>query len=242
MPSVAADHPVIARKIHDLRLKVPDDIYQELNTQKSRFQSVPQFVLEILDSYLRGTLEFPKNSLRKEEDTPVDPEKRVDDHNTIKVTPDHLREKRTAVTAVLEEKNLHIKDKSSRGDSELAERGCSDDISNLAESVPAKKGQSNLIPPNLYCHSELIKEYWKIKPKGKTPRCWTFLMGQLTKIQEHGDAELEEQLLLAINGKFQGITYKNYLRFNSSVMQSGQARNKKPTLVEQFKDLGYDFS
>ena len=85
------------------------------------------------------------------------------------------------------------------------------DVENLAEK-PVKE-----TPGNLYAHEDLIKAYWKAKPKTKTPAAWKLLMTELTKIQDgYGDAALRTQLELAEANRWQGVTLSNYERFGLS--------------------------
>ena len=73
------------------------------------------------------------------------------------------------------------------------------------------------IPGNLIGHEDLIRAYWKAKPKTKTDAAWKLLMTELTKIQDgYGDAALRTQLELAEANRWQGITLANYERFGLS--------------------------
>ena len=70
------------------------------------------------------------------------------------------------------------------------------------------------IAQNLWGHEDLIRAYWKAKPKNKTAPAWKLLMTELTKIQDgHGDAALRTQLELAEANRWQGVTLANYERF-----------------------------
>lgn len=67
---------------------------------------------------------------------------------------------------------------------------------------------------NLLAHEELIRDFWRVKGGSKGERAWSLLLTELTKIQDaHGDAVLRQQLELAINGKWKGITLANLERF-----------------------------
>ena len=73
------------------------------------------------------------------------------------------------------------------------------------------------IAQNLWGHEDLIRAYWKAKPKNKTAPAWKLLMTELTKIQDgYGDAALRTQLELAEANRWQGITLANYERFGLS--------------------------
>ena len=82
------------------------------------------------------------------------------------------------------------------------------------------------VPGNLFPHEDLIRSYWKAKPKTKTQAAWDLLMRELTKIQDnYGDDVVRDQLVLAEAQRFQSITLKNYEQFgvtkaNSSTQTS----------------------
>ena len=65
-------------------------------------------------------------------------------------------------------------------------------------------------------HEELIKEFWKGKGGAKSDTAWKLLMTELEKLQkDHGDAVVREQLQLAINGKWKGISATRYEQFKA---------------------------
>jgi hypothetical protein len=62
--------------------------------------------------------------------------------------------------------------------------------------------------------AELIREFWRLKKGSKGETAWKLLTGELLKIRsKHGNTVMREQLELAINGKWQGITLRNYENF-----------------------------
>ena len=64
--------------------------------------------------------------------------------------------------------------------------------------------------------TDLIKEFWRLKKGSKGETAWKLLTGELLKIRsKHGSTVMREQLELAINGKWQGITLKNYETFSA---------------------------
>ena len=70
------------------------------------------------------------------------------------------------------------------------------------------------VPGCLFPHEDLIRSYWKAKPKTKTQAAWDLLMRELTKIQDnYGDDVVRDQLVLAEAQRFQSITLKNYEQF-----------------------------
>jgi hypothetical protein len=90
--------------------------------------------------------------------------------------------------------------------------GMGDGVGRESEGTPRKDPKQ--IPGNLLAHDDLIRDFWRIKGGSKGDRAWSLLLTELTKIQElHGDAVLRQQIELAINGKWKGITLANLERF-----------------------------
>ena len=70
------------------------------------------------------------------------------------------------------------------------------------------------IPPSLQQHETLIREFWRCKKGSRNPRAWSLLLTELDKIQDKfGNDRTKEQLMLAINGLWKGITFTNMQRF-----------------------------
>ena len=79
---------------------------------------------------------------------------------------------------------------------------------------PPFNGAERNISPSLFAHQDLILDFWRVKGGSKGQRAWALLQTELTKIQTiHGDDTLRQQLELAINGKWKGITLANLERF-----------------------------
>jgi len=79
-----------------------------------------------------------------------------------------------------------------------------------------KKNTKKEINKCLEQHEELIREFWAVKGGSKGDTAWKLLMTELTKLQDkHGDAVVTEQLHLAINGKWQGISAARYEQFKA---------------------------
>ena len=87
-------------------------------------------------------------------------------------------------------------------------------------AVPSKKKNSLetlSLTPSLEKFEKLIREFFRLKKGSKSKTAWAHLMGGLTKIQDkYGDEVVEEQLMAAINGRWTGITLKNYEQFGLS--------------------------
>ena len=63
---------------------------------------------------------------------------------------------------------------------------------------------------------DLIEEFWSGKKGSKGETAWKLLTTELLKIRsKHGNTVMREQLTLAINGKWQGITLRNYENFSA---------------------------
>jgi hypothetical protein len=78
-------------------------------------------------------------------------------------------------------------------------------------------------------HEDLILDFWKIKGGSKGDRAWSLLQTELTKLQtNYGDAVVRDQIELAINGKWKGITEANYTRFLPKGPTPTQAFGNKP--------------
>lgn len=90
-----------------------------------------------------------------------------------------------------------------------------------------KKAKPTLdVPGCLFPHEDLIRSYWKAKPKTKTQAAWDLLMRELTKLQDnYGDDVVRDQLVLAEAQRFQSITLKNYEQF-------GLTRSNAPTQAD----------
>jgi len=84
------------------------------------------------------------------------------------------------------------------------------------------------ISPKLERHKELIEEFWRIKKGSKGETAWKLLQTELGKIcDKYGNDVLAEQLQLAINGKWAGVTLRNYEQFKPKTQQT-QAEMKHP--------------
>ena len=88
-------------------------------------------------------------------------------------------------------------------------------VSNKTQSKKAPEpAWEKDIPGSLFHPTELIRDFWRTKRGSKGQRAWTLLMGQLEAIQaKYGASVAQEQLELAINGRWQSVTLANYERF-----------------------------
>ena len=77
-----------------------------------------------------------------------------------------------------------------------------------------KSNTKNHINKDLERHAELIREFWKLKKGSRGPTAWTLLMNELLKLlKRHGHGVVEQQLQLAINGKWASVSCTRYEQF-----------------------------
>ena len=111
----------------------------------------------------------------------------------------------------------------------LIDRGLTSDPMTQTMGEPAARRASNTLsssskiikpivsmsfPAELEPEAELIREFWKLKKGSKGQVAWKLLISELEKIRSaYGLPVVSEQLQLAINGKWQGVTLKNYEQY-----------------------------
>jgi hypothetical protein len=94
----------------------------------------------------------------------------------------------------------------------LSPMGMGEGVGRESEGTP-RKGTKQ-VSDNLTEHEDLIRDFWRTKGGSKGDRAWSLLLTELSKIQSHhGDTVLRQQIELAINGKWKGITLANLERF-----------------------------
>jgi len=98
-----------------------------------------------------------------------------------------------------------------------------------SEGNPRKPPFKRPISDELKPFEELIEDFWRIKGGSKGSRAWSLLQTELGKIlKAHGSAVVEQQLQLAINGKWKGITFANFNRFDQPAKGQQQVETKHP--------------
>ena len=108
---------------------------------------------------------------------------------------------------------------------------------------PSQSGEDRR-PDELEEHTTLIRDFWKTKKGSKGDRAWSILQKGLLAIQEkYGDDVVSDQLEQGINGRWNGITLKNYEDWNSKRShrpgQSPEPEVKHPAhKVFRASDLG----
>lgn len=94
------------------------------------------------------------------------------------------------------------------------------------------------IPDDLLPLSELIHDFWRVKKGSKGQVAWKLLMTGLTKIRDaYGEKVTEEQLQLAINGKWQGITLERYEQFKPKAAPGESLHRHPASQVYTAKDF-----
>jgi len=82
-------------------------------------------------------------------------------------------------------------------------------------------------------HEKSIEEFWKVKKGSKGETAWKLLNTELVKIQErYGDAVVEEQLQLAINGKWAGIRLSNYEQYKPADAPKPKVKKLTPEEIQ----------
>lgn len=106
----------------------------------------------------------------------------------------------------------------------------------LSESINHPPKQRKQIDPELLEFEMLIREFWGIKGGTKTETSWKMLMTGLKAIKGlDGSDATEDQLVAAINGKWKGITLRNYQQFKAR-SQSKPWQQEPETRHPAFKD------
>lgn len=91
------------------------------------------------------------------------------------------------------------------------------------EETPRKPPCKRAVPLPLQEHEDLIFEFWRIKGGSKSDTAWKMLMNELGKIlAKYSHDKVHEQLTLAINGKWKGVTLANLSRFERGPSDGGK--------------------
>ena len=101
-------------------------------------------------------------------------------------------------------------------------------LSNSSSSSSSKKRINTVslleqIPVELAPHKALIEEFWKAKKGSKGETAWNLLITNLQRIHaKYGATVVDEQLQLAINGKWQSVTLRNLENFAGTTAIAAQ--------------------
>ena len=107
--------------------------------------------------------------------------------------------------------------------------------------TPRKPPCKRDIPSDLQQHEELIREFWRIKGGSKSDTAWKMLLTELGKIlSSYSHQKVSEQLMLAINGKWKGVTLANLSRFeNAGSKQQQEPLTRHPASRVFTADKGF---
>ena len=108
-------------------------------------------------------------------------------------------------------------------DPSISSIGTNVPIESIDADSPEKKVETKSRPmaTDLELHRDLVTAFWKIKKGSKGDIAWKLLCTELLKFHHSlGPAAVEEQLTLAINGKWAGISYSRHLQFNPHLVEA----------------------
>ena len=180
-----------------INLSVPDDMYDDIVAQKPRHKTLSGFCLDIIADRVDGV---PNLSAYH-----------------VGAGNEQLSQKAvSAVESVVQEKSFPPLD------SDLGEG-----VGRESEGTPRKPPCKRAVPPALQQHQELIFEFWRIKGGSKSDTAWKMLMNELGKIlAKYSHDKVHEQLTLAINGKWKGVTLANLSRFERGPSDGGKVASE----------------
>lgn len=197
-----------------LELQIPDDLAEDLARFKPRTLSLPMFCAYLLE-------------------IGIDRDARVSAYHVGAGHTGNLTTEQIQPTPAQQGiSGLQAVESSAPENSSSSQSLFGDGVGRESEGGGRKGGkQERLIPPsvqrnhvtkervlreNLSQHETLIREFWRVKKGSKSDSAWSLLQTELTKIQAvHGDARVQEQLELAVNGLWKGITLRNFERFET---------------------------
>jgi len=116
--------------------------------------------------------------------------------------------------------------KSHEQDPSISSIGTNVPIESIDADSPEKRVETKTKPmaPDLEPHRDLVVAFWKIKKGSKGDIAWKLLCTELLKFHHNlGPSAVEEQLTLAINGKWAGISYSRHLQFNPHLVEATAA-------------------
>lgn len=189
-----------------LELRLPPELHDDILRQKPKSLSLPAFCAFLLEQQLLGLDSASKlpayrvgagNTGHRTTETDLRPQPEQSSAEDglspllVEIVPDHI-----------------------------SPIGMGEGVGRESEGTPRKDPKQ--VATNLIAHEDLIRDFWRVKGGSKGDRAWALLQTELTKIQEvHGDAVLRQQIELAINGKWKGITLANLERFTKPTAAAG---------------------
>ena len=103
-----------------------------------------------------------------------------------------------------------------------------DGVGKESEETPRKPPSKRVNEKLQFCEV-LIRDFWKVKKGSKSDHAWALLNTELVKILEaHDQATVINQINLAINGLWKGITMANMQRFETPNGRPAEPEFKHP--------------
>lgn len=196
-----------------VNLYLEDDFADLLKARKPKSLSLSAFCAYLCEMQLRSL-----DSVARLATCSAGAEDPTEDHQSHeRIEPTEVQPVLTAVPAVKERSSSPLGGVLGEG------------IGRESEGNPRKPPFKRPIRDELKAFEELIEDFWRIKGGSKGSRAWSLLQTELGKILDaHGSAVVEQQLQLAINGKWKGITFANFNRFDQPQKGQQQAETKHP--------------
>ena len=181
-----------------LNLTIPDDFYNEIIAHKPLHQTVPTFCVQLIAEGIDTRFRLatcPAGAGRTKQ-------------------PDSVELKPSVESGVVSVQENFVTPLGSH---------LGEGVGKGSGETPRKPPCKREIPSDLQQHEELIREFWRIKGGSKSDTAWKMLLTELGKIlSSYSHQKVSEQLMLAINGKWKGITMSNLTRFESAGKQQPQ--------------------
>ena len=176
-----------------LNFSIPDPLLDRIDAAKPDYLDRKGFLCLLLDKALTGGCNLPAYCVGAG----------TSSNAATKAQPTNEATSETPVASKGLETSIHPTDIS-----------LGDGVGRESEGTPRKPPCTRTVRDNLKPFSDLIQDFWRIKGGSKGDRAWSLLQTELTKLQkQYGDAVVRQQIELAINGKWKGITEANYTRF-----------------------------
>ena len=195
-----------------LNFSIPDPLLARIDAAKPDYLDRKGFLCLLLDKALTGGCNLPAYCVGAG----------TSSSTATKAQPANEATSETPVASKGLETSVHLPDilgdgvgRESEGDPRRGETWTPRKKRNHLPSIGRTQVSSDrAIRPDLEPFTDLIRDFWRIKGGSKGDRAWALLQTELVKIKEkYGDAVVRQQIELAINGKWKGITEANYTRF-----------------------------
>jgi hypothetical protein len=191
-----------------VNLHIAEEFAQQIEAHKPRSLALSAFCALLIEEGLTGGVTYPRTVSVRE--SPID---------THQPQAQLTNEADLVRSASASEKSFKAV---------VPPVGMGDGVGRESEGTPRKGTTRKPLPGNLLAHEDLILDFWKIKGGSKGDRAWSLLLTELIKLQTaYGDAVVRQQIELAINGKWKGITEANYTRFLPKGDMPTQANTRK---------------